>query len=713
MKRVSFVVATGLDVAFDYAVPDDMVFAGGEIARVPFGKRELLAVHYPELLTRDAQQGTAQKILPLEKCKAPIQFFHQVPFSYPALSRTHRQFLLQLSQYYGGDLAAPLGAVVKMALPVEKVFDEKFIAKLSAAPPTTPSHDVVLTTPPAPSTNHNARFALNHHQLAAVDNLQQGITPDKFSVHLLHGITGSGKTAVYFEMMRSVLASGKKNLVLLPEISLSTQWREKFYEYFGEGVKLLEWHSHLSAKQRAQNFYHILRHDFSVLVGARSALLLPTENIGLIVVDEEHDASYKQSSGVRYHARDMAILRAKLEGCPIILSSATPSLESRHNVDNKKYHLTQISDRVLQKNLPTIKLIDLKEHPLAKEEFISAPLLAAIDETLQRGEQVLLFINRRGFAPITLCTHCGEKLTCRQCSSYLTHHATKKRYQCHRCDWFVTEQQYKNKNDAVACPHCQGENTLIGFGPGAERVMLEVAKKFPQAQVALATSDNIKKEADLKKLITDMTDKKIDIVVGTQLLAKGHDFPYLSLIGVIATDQLFLGEDPRAMEKAWQALEQVIGRAGRHQQTNHALALLQTYQPSEPTLQLLIHGQQQAFWQNLMAQRQQHHLPPFAHIALLTLSHKNENFVQGVAQAMKKEALKLLADQPSSFKLYGPAPAPMAKIRGLYRYRFLLTAARTRNLLDFSHAWLGICNKEIPHYKKIRAELDIDPQDFM
>ncbi|MGI9461708.1 MAG: replication restart helicase PriA [Alphaproteobacteria bacterium] len=698
MKQTPFVVATPLDMAFDYAISDDNHIKGGDIAMVPFGKRYLLAVHFPDM-------ANMKKNIDPNKLKSPIGFFHQPPFSYQRLSANHLKFLSQLSQYYGGRLGAPLGGVVKMALPIPKIFSKKFLEKIS--------HHTAPTATALPESQHKKKFALNDFQLTAINHIKKNFISQQFSTHLLHGITGSGKTAVYFEMMREVLMQGKKVLVLLPEISLSTQWREKFYDYFGNDIKLFEWHSHLSNKQREENFYHIMKNDVSVLVGARSALLLPLEPLGLVVVDEEHDPSYKQQSGVRYHARDMAILRAKIFSCPIILSSATPSLESYHNATIKKYHLTHISDRVLAKKLPTINIIDLKQHPLAKDEFISTPLKTAMEAALLKGEQALLFINRRGFAPITLCTACGKKLACHQCSSYLTHHSAKKKYQCHQCDWFISEQQLKNADGAIACPDCKKPDSLIAFGPGAERVMAEVQQKFPTARTALATSDSIKKEADLKKLISDIETKKIDIVVGTQILAKGHDFPYLSLVGVIATDQLFLGEDPRAMEKAWQGLAQVIGRAGRHQTTSSAFAILQTYQPNEETLSLLVAGKEEEFLQKLLTIRFDNRLPPFARLSLLTLLHKNEEVLKNILRAMKQQAITLLPAQPATFKIYGPAPSPMAKIRGLYRYRFLIIAHRHQTLIDFFKIWLKLCHDNIPDYKKIHKELDIDPQDFM
>ena len=701
MKRLPLIIATGLDMAFDYAVPDDKIFHGGEIMRVPFGKRDLLAAYFPEVATT---QVTDNKPLPIEKLKSPLFFFHDEPFSYPRLSLAHRQFLVELSRYYGGDLAAPLGAVLKMALPVEKVFDEKFLNKATKARLDKKNHG---------DDRAQRQFELNNHQLLAIADLKKNSTLDKFSVQVLHGITGSGKTAVYFELMKVVLAAGKRVLVLLPEISLTTQWREKFYDFFGDTAPLLEWHSHLAPRIRTENFYHLLRGAGSVLVGARSSLLLPLDNLGLIVVDEEHDASYKQQSGVRYHARDMAILRAKFEQCPVILSTATPSLETRYHAAQKKYHLISMKERILEKKFPTIGLIDLRKDVLAKEEFIAVPLQTAIADVLARGEQALLFINRRGFAPVTLCTACGEKLSCRQCSAYLTHHARHHRYRCHQCDWFIAEQQLTNDKGVIACPSCHAEKTLVAFGPGAERVAAEAQKKFPQSTIVMATSDTIKKESDLQKLINDMTARKIDIVVGTQLLAKGHDFPYLSLVGVIATDQLFVGEDPRAMERAWQGLEQVIGRAGRHDKTSVAHAWLQTYQPQEPLLQHLVAGRQEEFWQGLMADREKHHLPPFGRLALITLLHKNESFLHALLLQMKKQATALLPGASASFKIYGPAPAPLTRLRGLYRYRFLLMAKSHKDLIEFCKSWLRQCETQVADYKKIRVELDIDPQDFM
>ena len=552
--------------------------------------------------------------------------------------------------------------------------------------------------------------------------MQEKVAAKKFSTTLLEGITGSGKTAVYFAAIRACLAQHKNVLVLLPEIALKTQWQEKFHQFFdsdhshatpnNDTMLLAEWHSHLSRKNRTHVFYQLLRNNIRVLVGARSALLLPLQNIGLIVVDEEHDSSYKQPSRVRYHARDMAVLRGMEAECAVILSTATPSLETIHNVAQKKYDRVYLGMRAVAHELPTVQLIDLKKDTLVRDEFISAPLRTAIDQTLQAGQQVLLYLNRRGFAPVTICRACGRKLECHQCDSYLTFHPRKRRYLCHRCDGYIDQRTLMNSDAKESCPHCQAVDSFISVGAGAERVEEECKQKFPQARIAIATSDSITRESQLQQLITDIRDKNIDIVIGTQLMGKGHDFPDLMLVGVIATDQLFMGEDPRAMEKAWQSLEQVIGRAGRGPSLHTARALLQTYHPTEPLLQLLLKGEREIFWQGLMTDRQHAALPPFGKLTLLTLLHEDEQLLVRMAQGMKKISAQLLATESASLKVFGPAPSPLGQLRGRYRYRFLVMAASHGQMMSFVNRWFGTASQQISNFDTIGRELDIDPQDF-
>lgn len=768
MYRVSLLLPLPIERLYDYAIPDnqhDVLL--GSVLLVPFGKRKLLGVvwgtHGQEKKIADAINKNHQPIhqpidnnniiplaepdhnktnwdktepIPLQQLKQPMKFFADEPFFYPPLTPQFRQFLTKLADYY----LTPLGSVLKMALPEVAAFT---IKKTKSEKVKNHTDKKLINN----RTTAEKKIFLNSAQEKIAKELSSQLT-NKFSVSLLKGVTGSGKTAVYLDLIKTAAQQGKKTLVLLPEISLKTQWLEKFHDFFAKEnfiPKVIEWHSHKTKKQRTEDFKNILKGQVDVLVGARSALLLPINDLGLIIVDEEHDASYKQNNGVRYHARDMAVQRAALEQIPVLLVSATPSLETIQNVRIGKYQEWELLKRARSDTLPQIQLVDLKQTPLANNEWISQPLALAIEKTLSQKKQILLFLNRRGFAPLTLCRHCGTRLVCKQCDSYLVYHQKKNRYQCHLCDWFLVFSK--------TCPNCSTADALIPFGPGVERVMAELAKKFPTAKLLLASSDTIKKEADLNQLMLDMIDKKIDIIIGTQMMGKGHDFPELQLVGILAADSLLYTPDPRALERAWQILEQVIGRAGRGDMTPHAkaaatngLALLQTYNPHEPMFQLLVKGEKQQFIEKLLATRANAQLPPFGRLALVTLSGKNENQLQTLTRTMKLigqhvlknwQSKKLPNDNSVSnetitrMQLFGPAPAPIHVIRGQFRIRFMIqgsinqqnypnlttaTSASTQMRIpiqEFLSHWLQTCRQEIPLLKRLKLEIDIDPHDFM
>ncbi|MBL8644142.1 MAG: primosomal protein N' [Rhodospirillaceae bacterium] len=516
-----------------------------------------------------------------------------------------------------------------------------------------------------------------------------------FSVTVLDGVTGSGKTEVYFEAIAKIMETGGQALVLLPEIALTAQWMARFVARFGFAPA--EWHSDLSGKQRRENWLHTATGEARVVVGARSALFLPFKDLRLIVVDEEHEGAFKQEDGVIYHARDMAVVRAREGKIPIVLSSATPSLETMTNVQAGRYAEVHLPTRFGVAVLPKINVIDLKTDKPEKgpwgRAWLAPPLVKAIDDALRSGEQSLLFLNRRGYAPLTLCNSCGHRLHCPQCTAWLVEHKLTRRLQCHHCGY--------NAPRPIKCSSCGAADSFVACGPGIERVAEEAQARWPEARVKMVASDTLDRPSAVAELIEEILQRRIDILVGTQVLAKGHHFPNLTLVGVVDADLGLSSWDLRAAERTYQLLHQVSGRAGRAERQGRVF--LQTHDPAHPVMQALVSGNDAEFYARESEGRDMLAMPPFGRLTALILSGPDEIQVKAVG-----EALARVAPQGEGIEVLGPAPAFMALLRGRHRHRMLLKTRRDIKPQALVKDWLE--RVRVPG--AVRIQIDVDPYSF-
>ena len=514
-----------------------------------------------------------------------------------------------------------------------------------------------------------------------------------FAVTLLDGVTGSGKTEVYFEAIASALARGRQVLVLMPEIALTGQFLARCEERFG--AQPAEWHSGVTAPTRGRVWRAVAENKAKLVVGARSALFLPFPDLGLIVVDEEHDQSYKQEERVAYQARDMAVVRAHLGEAPVVLSSATPSIESLVNAEQGRYRYIRLGLRYKAAGLPSIAAVDMRANPPERGCWLSPVLADAVQETLSRGEQALLFLNRRGYAPVTLCRKCGFRFECPNCSAWLVEHRFRRRLECHHCGTFTPIPE--------TCPKCGAEHALVPCGPGVERIAEEVAERFPEARRVLLSSDITQSISDLRETLREIADREVDVIIGTQLVAKGHHFPGLALVGVVDGDLGLSQADPRAAERTFQLLSQVTGRAGRDAIPGRGL--IQTYMPEHPVIEALVSGDRDAFYEREIAARRAAGLPPFGRLASLLVSGSAREAAETYART-----IALAAPAAAKIQVLGPAEAPLTVIRGRHRYRLLVKAAREADLQAYLRLWLG----QIPKPKgDVRLGVDIDPYSFL
>src|SRR5665213_3682552 len=533
---------------------------------------------------------------------------------------------------------------------------------------------------------------LSPAQSRAAMRLVERVETGGFHVTVLDGVTGSGKTETYFAAIAAALAKGKQALVLLPEIALSAQWLERFRRRFGANPA--EWHSDIGQTQRRDTWRAVADDDPRPPVGARSALFLPLAELGLIIVDEEHDPSFKQEDGVCYQARDMAVLRASLAEIPIVLVSATPSLETVVNVARDRYQRVHLPERHAAASLPAVTLIDMRKEPLPRGKFLAAPLIAAMTETLADGEQALLFLNRRGYAPLTLCRACGHRFQCPNCTAWLVEHRFTKRLQCHHCGYSTSLPAF--------CPECLAAGTLVPCGPGVERLSEEVAERFPQARVALMVSDMLSGPRAAADLADAMAAHRYDVLIGTQIVAKGHHFPMLTLVGVVDADLGLGGGDLRAGERTYQLLHQVGGRAGRAERPGRVL--MQTYMPEQPVMRALAANDRDRFLEAEAAQRREAHLPPFARLAALIVSAVDADSADFAARALARAAPHM-----PGVTVLGPAPAPLAILRSRHRRRLLVQAERSVNLQALLREWLA----KVRFAGSTRLQVDIDPYSFL
>ena len=729
--RVSVLLPLPLAGAYDYLAPNELALRPGDVVRVPLSGREVTGVVW------DRQAGGEE--LPAARLK-----WVQARCQVPAIGPVQRRFIDWVAGY---TLAAP-GAVLRMALSVPKALEpgkpvigfrraagaadklsglrltparRRVMAELEDGPARPRAElaraagvsasvikglaeagvlETLALPPPAAFEAPEAERAgprLSPAQAAAAAALRELARAGAFGVTLLDGVTGSGKTEVYLEAVAAALGLGRQVLVLLPEIALSAQWLERFNARFG--VAPAVWHSELTAAQRRATWRAVALGEARVVVGARSALFLPFSDLGLIVVDEEHDAAFKQEDGVIYHARDMAVVRARLGGNPMVLVSATPSLETVTNVKHGRYARLHLPDRHGGARLPDIELVDLRRDkpPRLKglgQGWLSPRLRRAIAETLAAGEQALLFLNRRGYAPLTLCRACGHRLACPHCTAWLVEHRLAGRLQCHHCG-------YETRLPG-SCPACHAEGALAACGPGVERLAEELAALYPAARLAVMASDTVTGPSAAAALLGAVEARELDLLVGTQIVAKGHHFPYLTLVGVVDADIGLYGGDLRAAERTYQLLHQVAGRAGRAERPGRVL--IQTAEPEHPVMQALASGARDAFIEAESEARARAHMPPFGRLAALILSSPDPRRLEDAARALARAA-----PNHEGVQALGPAPAPLALLRGRHRCRFLLKARRDAAVPKLVRAWVS--RVKLP--SNVRLQIDIDPYSFL
>ena len=516
-----------------------------------------------------------------------------------------------------------------------------------------------------------------------------------FSVTFLNGVTGSGKTEVYFEAVEKAFASGKQVLIMVPEIGLTAQWLSRFEKRFG--VKPAQWHSALGQTERIDNWKAVISGEAKIVIGARSALFLPYKNLGLIVIDESHDASFKQEDVVNYQGRDMAVVRSKYEAIPLILSTATPDMETVCNVEEGKYDEVKLKSRYASAELPEIKIIDLKVNKPVKGSWgmswLSPVLCDKLKENFEKGEQSVLFLNRRGYAPLMICRDCGHRIQCPNCTAWLTEHKNANKLVCHHCGY--------TQSIPEECPECHSQNGLCACGPGVERIAEEVKYRFPLAKIKVLSSDFVPNFKDVHKIIKEMEAGEIDILIGTQILAKGHHFPSLTLVGIVDADLGLMGSDLRAGERTYQLLSQVSGRAGRGDKKGEVY--LQTLYPENAVLNAIKNGDALGFYAIEKQARKLLKMPPFGKLASLIVSGVRKNEVEKVAIMLGQSAFN-----DDKISTLGPAPAPIYMLRGKYRYRLLLKTAKNIKIQEVLKRWLSRVN--IP--ASVRVEIDIDPYSF-
>ncbi len=722
LKRVAVQLPVAISQTYDYAVPENMALEPGDFVQIPLGQQIKTGVVWDR--TDDKNDD-----FDYTKLKHVIS-----RYDLPPLPEVSRRFIEWVSRYN----LMPVGMILRMVMSAPKAFEAekpRFGVQLAGAPPDriTPARERVLKLvqdrkiwpkgklakqadasnavidglvkagtllsveiPPTraqqPDPNHRHPEFSEAQQLA-VDTLCNTIKAGNYAVSLLDGVTGSGKTEVYFEAVAAALAEKKQVLVMLPEIALTNQFVERFEKRFG--CKPVEWHSTLAAGARSRIWKQIASGDAKAVIAARSGLFLPFKNLGLIVVDEEHDAAFKQEDRVTYQGRDMAVVRASLGKIPIILASATPSVESHVNVQQGRYRHVQLTERFSGHKLPNIEAIDLKRHPPEKGRWLSPVLLRAIADKMSRDEQSLLFLNRRGYAPLTLCRSCGLRFDCPQCDAWLVDHRFKNRLECHHCG-FSTPAPKK-------CPKCEAENSLVACGPGVERVAEDVQEYFPQARVALLSSDIAPNIQEMRKIIEQIEQGEADIIIGTQIVAKGHNFPKLTLVGVVDGD-LGLGQaDPRACERTYQLLQQVTGRAGRF--AAEGVGYIQTHIPDHPVMEALMSGDRDAFIEREIQSRHAAGWPPFGRLASIIVSARMKELAHEFARQ-----LALRAPKVNNVMVLGPAEAPIAVIRGRHRYRILVKTPKEIDLQAYLKAWLNNIQKP---QGDIRMAVDIDPYNFL
>jgi len=721
MDRARLVLLNAALGPLDYRVPAGMAVEPGSIVVAPLGPRQLAGVVWePERLPAEAIGDN--RLRPL---------LHA--FDLPPLGAPLRRLIEWTADYY----LAPLGAVLRMALPSSSALDGartvvEYRATGRAPGRMTPQRaqalerigarqglvrelaivggvsdgvirglvkagaiepvEVTIDDPfPVPDPDADPP-ALEPAQAAAAAELRAAVDAGGFAPYLLDGVTGSGKTEVYFEAVAGALRRDRQTLVLLPEIALTEPFLKRFAARFG--AEPVAWHSGLRQSQRRRAWRAIATGEARVVVGARSALFLPYRRLGLIVVDEAHEPSFKQEEGVPYHARDVAVMRARFEAIPVVLASATPAIETRHMVEAGTYKELRLPDRYGGARLPDMAALDLIADPPPRGRWLAPALVAELEANLAAGEQSLLFLNRRGYAPLTLCRHCGYRFQCPNCTAWMVEHRFTRRLACHHCGHVMPAPR--------ACPECKEEDSLVACGPGVERIADEVHALLPEARTAIVTSDTIWSPAKAAEFVARMEAKEIDVVVGTQLVTKGYHFPDLTLVGVVDADLGLAGGDLRAAERTFQQISQVSGRAGRGDKPGRVY--VQSHDPSAPVMRALVAGDADGFYAAETAARRAAAMPPFGRLAAIVVSSEDQAEAAAAAGMIGRAA-----PEHPNMAVFGPAPAPLAMLRGRHRLRLLVHAARSVPVQDIIRDWLGA----LQWPRGVRVTVDVDPYSFL
>jgi primosomal protein N' (replication factor Y) len=721
-RVVDVLVPVAVDQAYSYRIPDGTDLKPGDVVSVPLGSREVTAVvwaenHNPDPRLHNRLKDVSER-LDVPPLKEELRSFVDWVASYTLSARGMvLRMTLRMGEHLGPErvrmgvrlIGSPPQRMTSARHRLMSCLSDGLLhGKSDVAREAGVSTSVIdglvdegtLATEPMPREaamqKPDPDFAaadFSPDQKTAAAALQALAAGDEFQVALLDGVTGSGKTEVYFEAVAEIIRRGKQTLILMPEIALTGQFLDRFAQRFG--VRPLEWHSELSPRTRARNWAAVAAGEAQVVVGARSALFLPYADLGLIVVDEEHDQAYKQSDGAHYHARDMAVVRAHIAKIPVVLASATPSVESEVNARKQRYRRVALPARFGGQHMPQIETIDLRREGPQRGRFISPPLAEAIGHAVERKEQALLFLNRRGYAPLTLCRACGHRFACTICDAWLVDHRFRQRLVCHHCGFSMPRPHQ--------CPQCAAEESLAAIGPGVERLQEEAASLFPDARTMVLSSDLITSIETMRTELNEIAEGRVDIIIGTQLVAKGHNFPRLNLVGVVDADLGLGNGDPRAAERTFQLLNQVIGRAGREQ--GRGVGYLQTHQPEHPVMKALVACDREAFYDSEIEARERTMYPPFGRLASLIISAGDRPTAEGFARK-----LVAMAPRDERIQVLGPAEAPLAVIKGRYRFRILVKSARNVDLSHYLRDWIAAGPKPKGNLK---LEVDVDPQSFL
>ncbi len=721
MNRVRLLVFNPVLSVLDYRLPDGMATEFGTLVIAPLGPRQVLGIVW-EKERLAGEEVPAAKLRPILEV-LPV----------PPLSAALRRLIEWTADYY----IAPMNAVARMALgsmaalrgggttteyrlsghepkrltpqrlaAIDALHGEQAsireLAELASV-----SEGVLrglvgagvlepvvvdLDRPYSRARADHDVPELSADQQAAADIFVAAVKAQAFAPFLLDGVTGSGKTECYFEPIAEAIRMDRQVLVLLPEIALTQNFLRRFESRFG--VSPVLWHSSLKASERRRAWRAIVEGKAQVVVGARSALFMPYAKLGLIVIDEAHEVSFKQDDGVRYNARDVAVIRAKFEHVPVILASATPALESLQLAEAGVYTKVDLPARFGGAELPKVSIVDLREEVPDRGRWLAPRLVTEMRERLARGEQSLLFLNRRGYAPLTLCRHCGYRFQCPNCSAWLVEHRLSRRLACHHCG--------HQTDIPEECPECHTPDCLVACGPGVERIADEVTELMPEARVAVVTSDTLNSPEKISAFVQQAEDKLIDVIVGTQLVTKGYHFPDLTLVGVVDADLGLEGGDLRAAERTYQQVAQVGGRAGRGDKPGEVL--IQTRHPEAAVIAALAAGDRDAFYAAEAEGRRDAGAPPFGRWAAIIVSSETEAEARDAAKAIGAMAPNL-----PDVMVLGPAPAPLSLLRGRYRYRLLINARRSAQIQQIIRAWLD----PLSFPQGVRVGVDIDPYSFV